>query len=116
MSKLAARVLLTSMCLGYGICRSKLTIHERLVILGLAMCYVVSTGAFEMAHIYRQSREENDQYDAHDNASPLDYNVSLWHVVATLTDGCFAAWIVSSLVMTRNILRCTGQVQCDIYV
>ncbi|EQC32423.1 hypothetical protein SDRG_10163 [Saprolegnia diclina VS20] len=95
-SKLIARVLTMIICLGYGIARPSLTCAEIALVTGLGLCYIVSTGALEITHLSNQS--------AGDVSPPL-----VWELLATATDGCFAGWIFTSLMLTRKTLRATGQ-------
>ncbi|OQR98265.1 hypothetical protein ACHHYP_08932 [Achlya hypogyna] len=95
-SKLIARVLTMIICLGYGIARPTLSCAEVALVSGLGLCYVVSTGALEITHLTNQSTG--------DVSPPL-----VWELLATATDGCFAGWIFTSLMLTRKTLRATGQ-------
>ncbi|OQR81749.1 hypothetical protein THRCLA_11445 [Thraustotheca clavata] len=95
-SKLIARVLTMIICLGYGIARPNLTCAEITLVTGLGLCYIVSAGALEITHLTNQS--------AGDVSPPL-----VWELLATATDGCFAGWIFTSLMLTRKTLRATGQ-------
>ncbi|KAG9406383.1 Transmembrane protein 87A [Aphanomyces cochlioides] len=95
-SKLVARVLTTIICLGYGIARPHLTVPETGLVVGLALCYIVSTGVLEILHLSNQ---------AQGNMEPP----VVWEALAIATDGCFAGWIFASLVLTRKTLRRTGQ-------
>jgi len=96
-SKLVTRVLTTIICLGYGIARPHLTWSEVLLVSGISLCYLISTGALEITHLTNQS--EGDE-----TPPPV------WEILAIATDGCFAGWIFSSLTLTRKTLQATGQV------
>ncbi|KAF0684044.1 Aste57867_23965 [Aphanomyces stellatus] len=95
-SKLVARVLTTIICLGYGIARPHLTLSETLLVTGLALCYVSSTGILEVLHLSNQAQGTVEP--------PV-----IWEVLAVATDACFAGWIFSSLLLTRKTLHRTGQ-------
>ncbi|RHY34811.1 hypothetical protein DYB32_000611 [Aphanomyces invadans] len=96
LSKLVARVLTTILCLGYGLARPHLTISETVVVTGLSLCYVVSTGVLEVVHVSNQAKG---------SAEPP----FIWELLAVATDCCFAGWIFSSLMVTRRTLRATRQ-------
>ncbi|RHY89621.1 hypothetical protein DYB37_006131 [Aphanomyces astaci] len=96
LSKLVARVLTMILCLGYGLARPHLTVPETILVTGLALCYVVSSGVLEIVHLSNQAKGTAEP--------PL-----VWEVLAVATDCCFAGWIFLSLTVTRKTLRATGQ-------